>query len=223
MFLSPANPFHDHHNLGFDVVGHDGRSASTRKGGQGRFLSNSEDDDDQHGTAMAGIISARRGETGVIGVNPTAHIFSVDWDYYRFDMQKRLALVNILGPHIKPQHLPIFVFATDWESSGSPLSPCNQRQNSEILGNFMVNTTTPLIIAAAGDAPKGTVTGLDVGGTDGHRRTSGIAKMSLSLRPVSLAHQTRRRSHGRQTTPVLGSFISRRMGGPSLAPVLMIT
>src|ERR1700693_6390837 len=81
-------PVHDHHNLGFDVVGHDGRSASTRKGGQGRFLSSSEDDDDQHGTAMAGIISARRGETGVIGVNPTAHIFSVDWDYYRFDMQK---------------------------------------------------------------------------------------------------------------------------------------
>ena len=158
LFDKPVRP---HHNLGFETIGHVSTSPTQQNMAKERIVS--PYNEDEHGTALAGIISARRVDTGVIGVNPTAHIFSLDWDYYRLNKDSRSDLTKTLGERIarNPKHLPIMVFATDWEANSGPsFSPCSERQKQDVLANFLVHTTTPLIIAAAGQVDKGM--GMDI-------------------------------------------------------------
>lgn len=155
-------PVQEHHNLGFDVIGYKD-SSPRRTNAKAQIIVGYNDDD--RGTALAGIIGARRGESGVIGVNPTAHIFSTNWDYYRSGKTQRKELTDTLAERFvqHTNHSAIIVFPTDWAAdSGSSLDPCSQRQHGDILGNFLVSITTPLIVAAAGDVEKGGA-GADIG------------------------------------------------------------
>lgn len=154
-------PVQEHHNLGFEVFGYKD-SSPKRISAKAEIVV--QYNAEERGTALAGIVGARRGETGVIGVNPRAHIFSANWDYYRSDKKQRKELTNTLAERLvqHTNHSPIMVFPSDWPADlGSSLDPCSQRQYGDILGNFLVSITTPLIVAAAGGDEGGA--GTDMG------------------------------------------------------------
>jgi hypothetical protein len=116
--------------------------------------------DEDHGTAMAGIIAAQNGTSGLVGVNPEARLFAVDWSYYGAKESTRAALVDVLGDvftHRKTTP-PILVLASGW-TSDIPLSklPCGSGQrfpNHGALENFFSIHPGVMIIVSAGQDQK---------------------------------------------------------------------
>lgn len=108
---------------------------------------------DEHGTHMAGIISGRRTGFGVIGINPEASLYSLDWDNSKQDpfriqevLQERKDSAQVKGEQI-------YVIATEWTMTqmGKSDEPCSQRFRNEALADFFANSNRLVVVAAGNE------------------------------------------------------------------------
>jgi Subtilase family len=145
-------PLGQNHNLSFEVIGHNANSANDVPAGASPAILNWSEQ--SHGAAMAGIMAARRTSSGLVGVNPEAGLFSVDWPFYGPNPLQRSSLTtelkNILT--VRWKHPKIFVLATGWESDPSfSFQSCEDRLHHDPLANLLVSESRPLVIVAAGN------------------------------------------------------------------------
>jgi hypothetical protein len=102
-----------------------------------------------HGTHLAGIIASQDNHFGLIGINPSAHLHSWNWDEYSHDLSalgKRMAHVEDKVP------MQIYVFASQWPWD-TALKPEDRIANNPVTRKL--KNPKELLIAAAGEDPKG--------------------------------------------------------------------
>jgi subtilisin family serine protease len=115
--------------------------------------------DETHGTQMAGIIASQQNGFGIIGINPTARIQSLDWNNYKDNPKafaKKLEEIRIAE---RSNGLPIFVMATNW-SLGSSVDNIEARDRNEMVQ--VLENHKYLFIVAAGQQDDPRLEGKDI-------------------------------------------------------------
>src|SRR6266478_7136140 len=103
-----------------------------------------------HGTHLAGIIASQDNQFGLIGIHPGAHLHSWDWSTYSGNHAAIAAKMR--GLKDKPS-LQIYLFANSWDWDMTLATP-EQRFLADAIGKRIVNSR-PLWIIAAGEQDSG--------------------------------------------------------------------
>lgn len=108
----------------------------------------------EHGTYMAGIVASQENCFGLLGINPSARLKSLNWEEYLanpIDFARDLA--EIWKDEYKNKRLiPIFVMATSWKVAAQLSTPQARDENPLV---HVFEDPNYLFVVAAGQAEKG--------------------------------------------------------------------
>ena len=96
-----------------------------------------------HGTHLAGIIASRDNGFGLVGIDPSARLYVVNWDYHK---NNQTELANKIEEIDLSYRSGIFVFASKWDNTGR--RPGDRFKDN--LANKIVQIES-LWVVAAGD------------------------------------------------------------------------
>jgi subtilisin family serine protease len=113
---------------------------------QGTFIQEKD-----HGTHLAGIIASQDNDFGLIGINPRARIFPLNWDELR--KQDPLVLALKIDARSKRTNPQIWVFASFWELQTKKGEMTTDDERFQDARAKKIEDTRSLWITAAGQGP----------------------------------------------------------------------
>jgi hypothetical protein len=104
-----------------------------------------------HGTHIVGIISSQKNGFGFVGVQPSARIYSMDWDLLRSSTASLVALADEIERRDRQDPYSLYLFASEWPNSANMNYDLTMRLTRDVIAK-KIESVGPLWIVAAGNA-----------------------------------------------------------------------